>query len=391
MDRFLEDKRLAGELDSEGGFTLDALGALRKTLASALPEPHYYLLQIAQGLIAAGARNIEVAIGRETTRFHFSDEAGLFQDLGTAKSRLTSGLTLSSPHPWDLVLSGMATAVGAEMDRALLRLPEQQQALELTLERCGLVKAASPLAHGKAVIELHRSVSLGLSFAWTRVWGARNQEEELQRRFEFATPPLKIAGFATVPGNRWRQEVPVTTGAGRLILCEAAILDPVRPTHRGPQLSFEGSPAETAVRCLVRRAFDPQGVPLAEGAHDWEERVWSFYGTARVEPESTVWWIRNGMTVEKSQHLLELPGLFVLAPADDLDLDASGYGLVKNEKFQRRLQQASNLAKLTLGGISHRQVSDVLARPDVMKALIPGGASRLETTELLRQYRWLGE
>jgi hypothetical protein len=276
MDSYIEDQRHQGKLDSEGSFTIDSLGALRKTLASALPEPHYYLFQIAQGLVAGGARDIEIAIGRHATRFHFSDPEGTFQDLEAARARLGQGLTLSSSRPLDLILTGMATAVGSEMDRADLYAVDSQRTLQISLAGAFLAgrtpheeplsrdrgrgQERYPASPGSTYLELHRSVSKGLSFAWTRIWGARGEESELQRRFEFATPPLKIAGLLTAPGCGWRQEVPMTGEAGRLILVEAALVDGEAANHRGPDelsLSAAGDSAVAPFQSRVSRSRCP--------------------------------------------------------------------------------------------------------------------------------------
>lgn len=407
MDSYIEDQRHGGQLDSEGSFTVDAMGALRKTLASALPEPHYYLFQIAQGLVAGGARDVEIAIGRYTTRFRFRDPQGSFADLAAARERLGQGLTLSSPRPLDLLLTGMATAVGSEMDRAELYAVDSNRSLRISLESANLVdrpaqgeqlyrdrgrgQEGCPVTPGSTYLELHRTVSMGLSFAWTRIWGARGEESELQRRFEFATPALKIAGLYTEPGSDWRQEVPLVAGVGRLVLLEAVVIDKDNVNHRGPRMLAPGDPGESPVRRLCRRAFSAEGEPmlLDEHAPDWERRAWTFFGTGSAQVESTVWWIRNGMTVEKTMHDLGLPGLLVLASAADLDIDASGYSLVRNDKFDRCLQRVSFLAQKTLGSVSRESLAQALSRPQVLKSLVQEGEAQTPSVDsLLAEFPW---
>jgi hypothetical protein len=388
MDSYLQEQRHEGELDSEGCFTVDTLAALRKTLASALPEPHYYLFQIGQGLIAGGCRNIEIAVGRSATRFHFSDPAGTFKDLEAARARLGQPLTLSSTHPLDLVLTGMATAVGAEMDRVDLHTAYSAKVLQMTLETAALVE--KPDGHRDPVcrLELHRTVSKGLSFAWTRIWGARSEESELQSRFEFATPALKIAGLRTTPGSGWRQEVSPVLNVGRLVLLEAAVIDPGYSAHRGPCLPTIGSEVDAPVRRLCRWACNARGeaLDLAEDAAEWEQRAWSFYGTGSAQVESVVWWIRNGMTVEKTYFDLGLPGFLVLAPADGLDVDAGGYALVRNDKFHDRVVEAGRLARMVVGATSRDALSAMLS--DLSGALAVSGDSP-GADELLAEFPWL--
>jgi hypothetical protein len=88
------------------------------------------------------------------------------------------------------------------------------------------------------------------------------------------------------------------------------------------------------------------------------------------------------MTVEKSMHDLGLPGLLVLAPAAGLDLDASGYSLVRNEKFEQRLELACQLARRTLGSVSRGELAQEMARQPALKGL---------DEALLGEFPWLGD
>jgi hypothetical protein len=305
----------------------------------------------------------------------------------------------------------MATAVGSEMDRADLYAEGNDHSLQISLDAAALVQRPRseqalyrdrgrgqeicPVPSCGSLLELHRSVSKGLSFAWTRIWGARGEESDLQRRFEFATPPLKIAGLSTAPGSGWRQEVPTVANVGRLILLEAALLDDELANHRGPDLPSPGDREDSPVRRLHRRAFNAQGEPLtmAEQAPEWQRRIWSFFGTGSAQVESTVWWIRHGMTVEKTLHDLDLPGLLVLAPATDLDLDASGYSLVRNEKFQARVTQAGELARKVMGSVTREELLQQMSRPQVLQALVQDGDDRTPPSveSLLAEFPWLAD
>jgi hypothetical protein len=240
-------------------------------------------------------------------------------------------------------------------------------------------------------------VSKGLSFAWTRIWGARGEEGDLQRRFEFAAPPLKIAGLATCPGSSWRGEVPLAAGCGRVILMEAAVLDPDRPNHRGPEFAELSKPGNSSeVRCFHRLAFNDRGEALAlgSGAADGQTRRWSFYRTAGRDAQATIWWIRHGMTVEKTYADLGLPGVLILAPADGLDLDASGYALARNERFEARVRQAGELGRQTLGSVTREQLAELLRQPGLQLGLAANPVQGQETAavptvdELLAAFDW---
>ena len=128
---------------------------------------------------------------------------------------------------------------------------------------------------------------------------------------------------------------------------------------------------------------------LDEHAPEWERRAWTFFGTGSAQVESTVWWIRNGMTVEKTMHDLGLPGLLVLAPAADLDIDASGYSLVRNDKFDRCLRRVSFLAQKTLGSVSRESLAQALSRPQVLKSLLQEGEAQTPSVDsLLAEFPW---
>ncbi len=326
MDSYLEDQRGAGELDSEGSFSIDPLAALRKTLASALPEPHYYLFQICQGLIAGGAREIGVALGRASTRFSFDDRQGLFSNLDPGG--LSRGLALSSADPRDLLMTGMATAVGSEMDRVVLRTPGRAQALQITLEGADLIPV-TPL-DGPSSLELHRTEARGLSFAWTRIWGAREEEGELLQRYAFAPVDMTVGGLLTSPCARFPRFLGMSAAT---VLREAVVLGE-RAGHRVPSETGVEAPA-----LLLSPEGEAMGEAPGEGA-----RQWSLFRTDGDDPESRLVWIRHGQLFQVTREDLGLPGLLVLAPAEGLDVDASGYSLVVNEAYERRVEQARRLA-----------------------------------------------
>ncbi len=393
MESYIESQRHQGQLDSEGAFTIDTLAALRISLASALPEPHYYLLLILQGLIAARADRIEVAIGRNSTKFSFHDGHQKFSDLKALQARVRRGLTLASPSAQDLVVAGMATSVGQEMDRADLfcatDLDSPHHILELSSSRVEIVTHPQRRASTEpSSVLLHRNVNRAQSFAWTRVWGARREESEILRRFEHAEPAIKVAGLPTSPRPLWTHIDPLGT-AGPVILLEAALLaEAGSPAHRaysvhpmlpaenevGEEISTElnatltGSPAledqNLPPRCLFRRAFSSRGEALSGelSPETWQRRRWSFFFTSHQRAESEIVWIRNGLTLERQRLDLGWPGLVVLAPAENLDLDASGFAIVANSNYEQLLQEAQELAQTVASSLTEAHVEKLLQR-----------------------------
>lgn len=393
METYIQEQRHQGTLESEGAFSVDTFAAFRITLASALPEPHYYLFLILQGLLAAKAERVEVAIGRHSTRFGFEDTQAQLTDLEAIQERVGRGLTLASSRPEDMVLVGMATSVGQEMDRADLSSvgPQDAPAPSLQLSPQQIQIVAQPERRPRtehSSIVLHRNIGSSQSFAWTRVWGARREEGEVLRRFEHSEPPIKVAGLPTSPRPLWSALEPVGE-SGPLILLEAAVLaEPDAPAHRAhsihpmlpapndlgeeisPELnarltaSFQQGEHDLPPRCLFRRAFSP-GREALHGEISpvaWQRRRWTVFFTSRQRPETEFIWIRHGLTLERERIDLGWPGLYVIAPAEDLDMDASGFGIVANARYEQRLQEAKEMIETIASSLSKSQVEQLLQR-----------------------------
>lgn len=356
MDSFIEEKIQAGQLESQGTFSVESVSAIRKTLASALLEPHYYLFQIVQGLVAARAAKIEIAIGRESVVLSFTDEHNIFSDLKLIKAHLFTGLSLSSSKPLDLLLTGLATAIGQEMEQAQLYAADSASCLQISTEELQLVALKKPSPSAR--IELKRASVQSLSFGWTRIWGAMNDETELQYRFQFCSPPIKIAGLPTSPTSSFRAEVPLSGAAGRLLILEAAVLSESSPSHQVSYPPKSGELKNLTARSLVAKSFDSSGEELSVSPLDkkWPLRSCTIYACPGSWQEAKIWWIRNGMIVECTQLDLGFPGLIVLTSADELDLDASGYRIVKNLGYEKVCQKLSHLSSKVLSMFSHKEV-----------------------------------
>ncbi len=359
MEAYLDGRRHEGALDSEGSFTLDRLSALRMTLTSALPSPHFYLLQTCQGLLTGGATDLEVAVGRASIRIDFVDSKQAFVDLDGFVSRLSSGLTLSSPSPVDLLLTGMVTGLGSGMERAELYSAGSDTLFWMSADA---VEASpqSPVqgpTRGRDSVTFRRLAGQGLSFAWTRLWGGKDEESVLQEHFGCSNPGIKVAGLLTSPSYPFEirdlEEV-----FDHPVMLEAAVL------------ASKGSPglhrafAFDSMGCYFRKAFDEQGLPVTISLEqdDWDRRLWTFYFKAGSDGAATVRWIRNGCFLTPTRHDLGIPGLTVLAPAEGLDVDASGYSVVANEKLETVLEKARSLVVSLRASLSVEEVKDFVTR-----------------------------
>lgn len=362
MESLIRQQREAGQFDSEGSFLLNPVAALRKQLASGLPEPHFYLFQVLQGLVASGAAEIEVALGRQLVSFSFVDHAQVLGDLSALRSRLFQGVTLASGQATDPLLTGMAAAVGQDMDVAKLYVAGSSSCLSMTLDDVVIEEGIHPAPY--AILELHRVHGQGQSYAWTRVWGAMGEEGEIQRRFECCAPPLKVAGLETSPDALWRAEVPLWGRLGRIVLAEAALVGE-GSQHRALPFTGPETPASTAIRTLLRATFNADGQREDEALVTQEQafkRQMTCLMVPSADPFTVIWWIRHGMKLERTLVDLGCPGLVALAPADGLDVDLSGYGLVKNEAFQAKCRQVGQLARKAFSTWKRSEIDHALAQ-----------------------------
>ncbi len=354
LDEFIEKCSGQGRIESEGSFSVDSLAALRKTLASALPEPHYYLFQLLQSLVLAEASDIKVGIGRRENRISFHDKNRTFADLDEVAAKFQKGLSVAANSPLDLFMSGLVTALGCHIASAEFHSGYEKLVVSVNgLSRTKLSREAST-----PTIHLQRSLKRGLSYSWSRIWGARKEEFRIRKSFEYSPIPISVAGLDTSPRSGWRRAL---DGDERYALAEVAFLSAGRANHRGeaqevvtrvPTSPFlhhcqaqekraEGSEVSVAPN-LFFMAVDPEGTPLETAfcAEKWGQRQWTVCLTNGANAKANILFVRNGCTVLQTEADLGLPGLHLVAPADDLQVDATGYQLVKNKAFQVRMQQA---------------------------------------------------
>jgi len=386
LDEFIKERSTAGRMDSEGSFTVDSLAALRTTLASGLPEPHYYLFHILQGLIQSGATEIKVAIGPRENRISFLDPERSFTDLEALAATFKDGLSVASNDPLEQVMVGMTCSLSDHMDRAeFLYDSECVRVTEGGLEHLTTVHPSTP------AVVLRRHLETGLSFSWSRIWGARKEEFRIRKRFEHSPVPLSIAGLLTEPRNSWRRG----EQEGHFALLEVAVLG--TDNHRGEPLGeareVEGSawmlrcgsshpePKGTdlviAPNLFVAALDGTQPVMAQELEHRWEFRQWTLCFTTHTEGPAEIQFVKNGCHLQTHQADLGLPGLRIVAPAEGLKVDASGYQVVENDAFRARLEEARALIGKAV---------EMLKAEDLRGALLAGGD---DPDEVLSRFNWL--
>lgn len=391
LDEFIEKRTGDGKLDSVGDFTLDSLAALRKTLASTLPEAHYYLFQILQGLVRAGAQGVKVGIGRRENKISFTDAGQVFANLEDLASRFSKGLSVASNDPLDLVMSGMITSLGAHIAGADFYYENEKISVSVDGLSHGTMGAPAP----QAAIVFRRNLEKGLSFSWSRIWGARKEEFRIRKAFEYSPINLSIAGLSTTPHSSWRR---AEDGEDHFALVEAAVLASSPVNHCGEvQTKIRRAPgsaclyhcssldetpggAEHAVAPnLLMLAMDESGDPIERTLEEseWEQRLWTFCFTSLTDQASEIAFVRNGFTLPRLKPDLGFPGLKVVAPADDLTVDASGYQLVENDAYAARVEQARRLAQ---------RVVDILKTEDLKAAVSQTGR---EAGEVLKRFDWV--
>lgn len=408
IESFIEQSRGAGQLESEGSFDVDSFGALRKTLSSSLPEYHYCLFQIVQGLVRAGVKDIKIAIGRQGTKFSFLDVNGAFKDRDDLLARLNGTLSLSTNKAKGLLVSGIATALGSDVTVATLWGGNTDKALRLAIDEASVVDSQSSPEF--TFLELRRASTKHLTFNWSRIWGARKEEFRLRKRFEQSPSRLNIAGLKTSPSTLWRREVPPAGCAGPVVLLEAVVLaedranhcgedpgwvlplenrvdlygnSPVEPDFEAPHESDEDEDAEQEAENLFLLALDQNGDPITAPVDKgrWSQRLTTLSFTSGQE--SFVYFVRNGCLYGPYQRDLGFAGLRAILPGDDLRVDATGYALVENEKFEQRLESAAQLAQKASGCLS---LEDLKA---YYKVIRPSRNAEAEISSLADTFSWL--
>ena len=353
LDEFIVACANRGKLESQGSFSVDSIAALRKTLSSSLPEPHYYLFQILQGLICAGATDIKVAIGRRENKVSFEDPEGGLANIDALADSFAKGLSVSSSKPEDLIMSGLVTSLGAHISSAEFHYDDEK----VNVTVMGIKRHTRSGGKKTKAVVLKRALQKGLAFSWSRIWGARKEEFRVRKSFEHAPSPLHIAGLATTPRSGWRRSAEENTN---FALLEVAILDKARPKHRGEDQSgikplasnsgyykcdssqVDAKNSEIAVAPnLLMLALDESGQKVKGTIleEDWHKRSWTIVFTNSNEEMSDILFVRNGFAIERLTQDLGIPGIQVVAPADDLQVDATGYKLVRNKHFEARLAE----------------------------------------------------
>ena len=378
LDQFIEKCSEAGSVESEGAFSVDSLAALRKTLASALPEPHYYLFLVLQSLVGARAGSIKVAIGRRENRMTFTDPEGVFADLASLESRFQKGLSVASPSLLDQMMSGLVTSLGCHVSSAELYYGRER----LVVSVDGVKRAILAKEVTTPYVVLRRSLEKGLTYSWSRIWGARKEEFRVRKSFEHSPIPLNIAGLPTVPRSNWRRGF---EGDGHLALAEVAILS-AKPNHCGESLDIlqpvegrpglfscrrdsdgEGSDVDMAVAPnIAMLCLDEELNPVSGDISPtrWNERKWTICFTNCGNAEADFLLIRNGYSIARESLAVSLPGIQIVGPADDLDVDASGYKLVENSKLEARKEEARMLVDKLAGMLSRDALEKAVKQAD---------------------------
>ena len=356
LDEFIENCSQGGELDSEGSFSVDSVGALRKTLASALPEPHYYLFQLLQALNQIEAREVKVAVGRRENRISFLDAENRLADLDKLSGYFRKGLSVASSDPLEQIMTGLVTSLGCHVSSAELHTGNKK--LSVTVKGLS-VEEVSRTAERSSLV-LRRALEKGLSYSWSRIWGARKEEFRIRKAFEHTPRPFSIAGLATSPRANWRRSI---EGEGRFCLVEAVVLAPEAVNHIGEEhksLTKTDSPLHitevdgksasddtelavvpTFLMLALNRSGEPDADNLTE--NDWQQRRWTLALTNSGNEMAEVQFVRNGFNIAQRKLDLGLPGLHVVGPADDLAVDATGYGLVENDNYEERVNEAKQM------------------------------------------------
>lgn len=391
LDQFIESRVDDGTFDSAGEFGVDNVSAVRSTLSSALPETHYYLFQVLQSLVQTKAQQIRIGVGMQENRISFLDTNKAYADLDALASRFSKSLSLASNHPHDLFFCGLLTSLGSHMTKVDFLYGDQC----LTLSLDGVTRTTKDNPSEVCRIIFHRVPEQSASFAWSRVWGGAKKEFQIREAFDHSPIPIYVAGLPTYPQDRWRRGL---DGDQHFGLLEAVIIEPETPNHRGePQagvyrasgsdIFYHTEPAESGpggykfrvAPNLLMMAIDDKGNPIESEvpSKNWDKRRWTVCFTSRTDWSSSILFIRNGCGIERVITEFPYPGIQVIAPADDLTVDASGYQLVRNREFDVRKAEAKILVEA---------LADRLRKTDLPTLIAPTGQ---DPKKVLARFEWL--
>lgn len=334
LEKFLTDHIAEGRRDSSGKFTLSREKALEKLSAYQLPRPSAWVLKIVQGVVASGAKNLVIKQTATDTEFFFTPANSWTLE---AVAEACFDPTSSEDRGLDQLKRGLWSISLNDMHPFRIALPGFDQALIWTGQ--DLQQAACPPSAEVVLTVSHRTC-----FETAKA-SAMNAAVlcELTEHAYVCPIPLMVDGrrldaFQACPSHGLsKTSYPVQLGF-------AGGSPPYLPLPQGTFAKYEHDEALPELRELLAEPVWRSQVSAAWllTAHlgyvgQGKGRYWT-----AMPRLSLVYWVLDGVVLE--QEFLDLPkssmACALFLTAEGLELDVSGFSLVKNEARRQRLVQA---------------------------------------------------
>ncbi len=341
-------------LESSGKFSVDFLKARDKLEQFRLPSPAHYLLKVVQAAVLSGAPEVRIEVHAQATVARFCPQDEQLQQFSSVTEGLGNPLEVANP-----ALRSLCQALlGAMLNRHeavcwRVNHPQGSDVLRLgatgNSTECWRYRARPPV---EGLLTQFRPPN------W-RFWiSARDRAEEgllLQQKGGFCPIPLRFDGLGMQ--NYWPQ-IPAGRGEHPFFLYQMfwpgsdfGIKPPALASffREGPRWVWRVvhwhpggvmfSPAAIGQTCFFFEVQDRES---------WGEVVGCRAAAAvdsRFEPEATCIFVDHGVALEPVRLDLGLPGLWLILPRGNLDLDLSGFRIIENEKLRARIDDMKHLAR----------------------------------------------
>lgn len=341
-------------LESSGKFSVDFLKARDKLEQFRLPSPAHYLLKAIQAAVLSDSPEVRIEVHAQATVARFCPQHELLHQFGSVTQGLANPLELADP-----ALRSLCQALlGAMLNRheaVCWRVNHPRGSDVLRLGASGNTteswryRARPPV---ECLLTQFRPPN------W-RFWlSARDRADEgllLERMGGFCPIPLRFDG--RMMQSYW-PKIPRGQGEQPFFLYQLfwpgndfGIKPPALTSffREGPRWVWRVlhwhagavmfSPAAIGQTCFFFEVQDREA---------WGEVLGCRAAAAvdsRFLPETTCIFVDHGVALEPVQLQLGLPGLWVILPRGDLDLDLSGFRVIQNEKLQARKPEIRELAR----------------------------------------------
>ncbi len=199
IDHLIESFREAGDMDSQGVFTLSGRRAVGKLAKSLLIEPSDWILKVTQGACRAQAPHLKISQTKKATHIHFDLPFRL--DIKDLEESLVAGT--SSLQPGIEELSSGLRAVGLGQDRAWVARFRTDQTVYWLLVQRGQIELETTVGAGHSSGD-HTEVLLGIAFPVGQLgklggilrFGSaiQNEHATLRERARACSIPLSLDG-----------------------------------------------------------------------------------------------------------------------------------------------------------------------------------------------------